>query len=421
MALDPPTSSSRLDYNSILEQGKMTIRETFSRTREKGEELINTLGITKDDLSKLERVPLICAFASLIINIMLILSIYSQGWVKGTAMYNGEPFTVHASLSDVTFNSVDGQRDLTSKIAGCSDVCHLNDLSGGCTEPVSGTTYPISGTLMTTSPVAWCQLSTAGGATFTLLWVGLVPGLLSIFATAIFAAKEIEKVGKIFDMIEAKGFTPLMQKIVLSLCWGALWICMFVAMVTFSAGVPDSLGIGHVEFESSFGFLRLCFLLISGFGALLITSLFELWHADKVAEAYAEFAETKLFSAKKALYYLLFVQGILYLLLSIKEMHWEVLLVVIAGYYLDAKVENFKLLYIATVSVTILLDIVRIGGFPSFDTMTPGQSFTGVLFIITFLSKFFVLAAIYFYEKEKEQFDNGHEFEQFDLPDEIAE
>lgn len=43
--------------------------------------------------------------------------------------------------------------------------------------------------------------------------------------------------------------------------------------------------------------------------SLLIASLFELWTSANVAEAWAEFSETKLFTPKKALYLELMAQA----------------------------------------------------------------------------------------------------------------
>ena len=46
-----------------------------------------------------------------------------------------------------------------------------------------------------------------------------------------------------------------MQYIVTS-CWGALWIFMFIAMALYAALIPDSVGWGTVRLEASFGLLR---------------------------------------------------------------------------------------------------------------------------------------------------------------------
>merc|ERR1711935_627431 len=56
-----------------------------------------------------------------------------------------------------------------------------------------------------------------------------------------------------------------------------------------------------------------------------------------------------LLTAKKALYLLLMFQMALYLLYTIVEVDWSMLLVVIAGYYLDAKKRNFMLMYLVIV------------------------------------------------------------------------
>ena len=96
------------------------------------------------------------------------------------------------------------------------------------------------------------------------------------------------------------GFTLEMQKTVIAGCWGVLWAFMFVAMTAYASMIPDSLGWGPTTLDASFGLLRFDFVVISIFGALLVSNLFSLWSPENVSEAWAEFMEAKLFSAKKA-------------------------------------------------------------------------------------------------------------------------
>ena len=66
--------------------------------------------------------------------------------------------------------------------------------------------------------------------------------------------------------------------------------------------------------------------------------------SEHIVEAWMEFVEARLFSAKKALYLELMAQLFLYLLMSISIVDWSALLIVLAGYYLDAKRWNFLLM-----------------------------------------------------------------------------
>jgi len=189
------------------------------------------------------------------------------------------------------------------------------------------------------------------------------------------------------------------------------------------------------------------FLLVSMFSSLLASNLFELWNPDGVSEAWAEFMETSWLTAKKALYIVLLLQAVLYLLLSVQVVSWEVMLVFICGYYLDAKVVNLMLLcahcvphchkadprasilfvpairYIVLVSVSILLDLMKLCAMPSFADMTPGDSFGNSIFIIIFLLKFVTVGVIYLYEKECEKEMPSYTTQHDDIVDEddIAE
>merc|ERR1719424_398647 len=157
------------------------------------------------------------------------------------------------------------------------------------------------------------------------------------------------------------------------------------------------------------------FFLVSIFSALLVASFFDLWHTDNVVEAWAEFTQTDLLTAKKALYLLLMFQMALYLLYTIVEVDWSMLLVVIAGYYLDAKKRNFMLMYLVIVSVTVLLDVIKIAAMPNLNSMTPGMAFGAVLYFLIFLLKFAIIGAIYLYQRKEDAHPTAFAFSQ--MPD----
>ena len=245
--------------------------------------------------------------------------------------------------------------------------------------------------------------------------LGFIPGIVATVFTLFYAAKQIEVVGNQFAKVEKMGFTDRLQKYIVSGCWGAYWVFMFFAMTSYAAAVPDDLGWGGTNLESSFGLLRFAFFLVSIFSALLVASFFDLWHTDNVVEAWAEFTQTDLLTAKKALYLLLMFQMALYLLYTIVEVDWSMLLVVIAGYYLDAKKRNFMLMYLVIVSVTVLLDVIKIAAMPNLDTMTPGAAFGAVLYFFIFMLKFAIVGAIYMYQRKEDASPTAFAFSQ--MPD----
>jgi len=204
-------------------------------------------------------------------------------------------------------------------------------------------------------------------------------------------------------------------------CWGALWLFMFISMTVYAAMVPDTLGWGVVELEASFGLLRLSFVLVSIFGAVLASHFFDLWKSENVAEAWQEFKEARALSAKKALYLELMFQLVLYLFLIVSVVDWSALLIVLAAFYLDAKNKNFLLMYLVLVTISILFDVIHAAELPSFSQMTPGESFGATLWIIIFLLKPLILLTIFAYEKYEhaEETRSFHELGTRD--DEIAE
>jgi hypothetical protein len=172
-------------------------------------------------------------------------------------------------------------RDEMGVDCGTSDVeyCMLSSL---CSAPLPEGADPSA----YTPPEAWCALEEAGTLAQTLLWLGFIPGLGTMFLTLLFAAKEIGKVGTYLSKAESQGISMTIQKYIISACWIGLWAFLFVSMVVYAAAVPDGLGVGLITLEASFGVVRLSFLLVSIFGALLIVSLFDMWRADGFIEVH---------------------------------------------------------------------------------------------------------------------------------------
>ena len=240
----------------------------------------------------------------------------------------------------------------------------------------------------------------------SLIWLSFLPGLAATAATALYAAKDVPRVGPIVAQIEDMGFTDHRQKVVIAGCWGALWVVLFVAMTSYALMVPDTLGWGLVTLDASFGMLRFNFVLTSISGFVLVSALFSLWDPHHLEEASLEYAETKWNTFKKALYIELAVQLVLYVLMLVSAVDWSVLLIVLAAHYLDAKKRNFMLMYVVLVSISLLFDVVHAAELPSFANMTPGEGWGAQLWIFIFALKPLILATIYAYEKY-EPYDDG--------------
>merc|ERR1712072_151153 len=57
------------------------------------------------------------------------------------------------------------------------------------------------------------------------------------------------------------------------------------------------------------------------------------------------------------------------------------------------------LMYLVVVSVTVLLDVIKIAAMPNLDTMTPGAAFGAVIYFFIFVLKFAIVGAIYLYQR----------------------
>jgi len=320
----------------------------------------------------------------------------TTAWVKGTAMYQGQPFEAHLSLTDVQFGASGEDSQTVCGFYGKCSLSFMCDRTDIPVDEIYGNNFP-----KYTPPEGWCRARTAGASTLSLLWLGFIPGAIATGLTLAYAAKQIDQVGKLFLQAEKKGFSDKIQKMIISGCWVGYWAFLFFAMTSFAAVHPASLGWSTNTLQSSFGLLRFAFFMVSIFASLLIASFFELWHTDNVVEAWAEFEQTPWMSAKKLLYMLLMIQAGLYLVYTIEEVDWALLLIIIAGYYLDAKKRNFMLMYLVLVSVTLLLDVLKIATTTG-EQKTPGEAFGSFIFFLIFCLKFGIVGAIYMYQKQED-------------------
>ena len=85
-------------------------------------------------------------------------------------------------------------------------------------------------------------------------------------------------------------------------------------------------------------------------------------------------------------------------------------------------------MYIVLVTISIFFDVIHAASLPSYDNMTPGESFGASMWTIIFIMKPVILATIYLYEKyekEAEEGNGGSAWRRFDetggLDHEIAE
>ena len=63
--------------------------------------------------------------------------------------------------------------------------------------------------------------------------------------------------------------------------------------------------------------------------------------------------------------------------------------------------------YLVLLMISLLFDLVRAASLPSFEQMTPGESFGATLWLLIFLLKPLILATIYAYEKYEKPYEDG--------------
>jgi len=375
-------------------------------------------GLTQEELEKLDKMMLVVAAVGMVVNVTQLFAMNNHAWIKATALHDGQPFTAHLSLDSVNFGAADDSPQGSEAFCGDRYKCRLHEL---CKQPFQPERFQPGrpgelGMLRNTPSEAWCGFDAAGDLTARLLSFGFLLGLVATGLTAMYASQSIPWVALQFDKIEDMGFTDRIQKYIMCGCWVALWFFVFSSMATYALLIPDTLGWGAVELEASFGLLRLCFVLCTINGALMVNSLEDLWDTKHAKDVWKDFVATKLFSSRKLLYVLLFTQMLCYLLMVVTTVDWSGLLIVLAALYLIANDRTFMFFYMVLVTISIIFDSLTFAELPAFENMTNGEQYGSTLWITILVLKLMILVTILVKERgeAKKRQAEGREWTMFD-------
>ena len=125
------------------------------------------VGVTHEDLARLNRVPLICAVVGLFVNFILLAAMGNFAWLKATALSDGQPFNAYLSLTGVQFGTP-ANPTMDSKYF-CGDgktECSLGSLCSALTDV---STFE-NGLPKSTPSESWCSAARAGSFALSLLW-----------------------------------------------------------------------------------------------------------------------------------------------------------------------------------------------------------------------------------------------------------
>lgn len=137
------------------------------KTIEVRDQALTRIGVDPADLKKLDRVPLICAVVSLLINFLLFGAILNFSWLKATALSGGQPFSAYLSLTAVQFGTPnDPTADNKFFCEAGRHQCSLNALCAAEEDP----SFFANGLPKSTPTGAWCAAARAGATALSLLW-----------------------------------------------------------------------------------------------------------------------------------------------------------------------------------------------------------------------------------------------------------
>ena len=124
--------------------------------------LLTPLGISADDLRRLHLVPLLAGLVGVLINVLLLASRHQTAWISGSALYDGQPLSVSASLAYAAFGSRGVDTHLVSTVCGGDELCSLDALCEFV--PVAAVMTYANGAPRFSNPQLWCDLRDAGAA-----------------------------------------------------------------------------------------------------------------------------------------------------------------------------------------------------------------------------------------------------------------
>ena len=127
---------------------------------------LSKVGMTPEDLAKLNMLPLITGIAGVFVIIIMWAAVVTPAWVTGTALHLGQPLKAHLSLTDVQFGA---SGELSGYVCGPGNShCSLGWMCKEASE--DGATFADMVTLQTTPRSTWCRAQTAGAWALTMLW-----------------------------------------------------------------------------------------------------------------------------------------------------------------------------------------------------------------------------------------------------------
>ena len=95
----------------------------------------------------------------------------------------------------------------------------------------------------------------------------------------------------------------------------------------------------------------------------------------------------------------------------VSSIDWAGLLIVLAVLYLIENNKTFMSLYLVLVFISILFDSIHAAELPSFDNMTPGESYGAMLWIAVFALKPLIVLTIFLHQKFEvdQEAQEGHQ------------
>ncbi|KAG8465977.1 hypothetical protein KFE25_005547 [Diacronema lutheri] len=322
-------------------------------------------------------------FTALLCIFLVGISLDGHEWLRGTSMHLGRPRDALVSLGAVRFGEPQANRGVR--------FAHPTALRKLCTDesaPLPYARVPAS----ETDQAVWCQLARAGSRAQSFLLLGYLPlwvaatlsGVLW-FSSSLGAAKSARYA------LAAAGLSDAALALALVVCWTSSWFFLFISLSCFAYAAPSSLGWGAVGLEASFGVLQLAFVIMTVALSALLAQLLSLWDAGSARGLWVTLLDMD--NARKALALALSAQLLLLLGCALKQIEWQALVQLIGLHFVDTGKTDVLLAFFALTSLSLLVDVYRLGAMPAWAAMTGAQAFADGCYLLAALLKPVVLLA----------------------------
>ena len=271
----------------------------------------------------------------------------TDSWMSGVAMHRGHIHTVVVGLETAELTPPGGR----AEVLGLDELCRMH---GSAVAPRGQ------------APAPWCPLAAAGADVSSLLHSAWLPAMLvvGVSAFAIVGQRAIP-LAQLADRFALLGLSTTVYDGAVLFLWFLFSSLLAVAVCIYAFRVPTSLGLGAAVAGRSYGLARGCLLISSICAIGLFARVLKLWDTRTMQNILADMAESR--TLKLALYLMLGLQMVCYLVVSLVSVDWAAVIVFLGLNYLGTRSPQLLWTYALLTLISLPQDAVELSSIRPMD------------------------------------------------------